>query len=123
MRTIGAQVTVRGFTESAWYRDAPKLDRAVAKGIEAVDWNPFAVDTRWDTQQLGSGAVHTYPEVTVLVNRTDAAASVRDVLTRAEQMFAAGAYWHWYKQCGCEEQDMLEAFEQARCIVANYDAT
>ncbi|KAG5179853.1 Tubulin/FtsZ family, GTPase domain-containing protein [Tribonema minus] len=59
--------------------------------------------------------------VSVCCNSTPVADSIAYTLARAQEMYEAGAYRHWYARHGIEAEDFMAAFEGVQSIVDEYD--
>ena len=58
---------------------------------------------------------------TVLANSSTALDYIGPAYERAEAMFGAGAYLHWYERYGCERGDFEQAFASVRDIIRTYE--
>jgi hypothetical protein len=58
--------------------------------------------------------------VSVAMNRARINEYLSRVIARAEEMFDARAYWHWYAQCGCDELMLMDSLERLRVLRDNY---
>ncbi len=68
-----------------------------------------------------SGSLHATPHsLSIYLNRGHVAGYLEHALTRAEAMYRAGAYLHWYRRYGCQDEDLFYWMEQARTVVADY---
>jgi hypothetical protein len=60
--------------------------------------------------------------MSVCLNRTRIASCLDQVLSRAQNLFNARAFLHWYLKHGCEEDDFREAFEVTRTVIDDYSS-
>lgn len=71
-----------------------------------------------------SSTQHQWPRLarslTVVANMSHVASEFERVLLRSKEMYAHGAYLHWYARHGCEAGEFLEAFEQVDGIIGAY---
>lgn len=113
---LGAQLVMRG-TQPLTEPESAALLRTAEKALRPVDWNPYPLDVRYDEcldTRLASA--------TVVANTGAIADPLAHALDRATAMFEAGAYLHWYRQYGTEDDALREAFATVGAVVASYDS-
>ena len=118
VQTIASQLLFRGGCGPRTETESTKLAAKLRKTLRAPAWSPFPCDMRHD---IGDAAA-AWGSATLVANRTSVAAPLQHALTRAKQMHAVKAYWHWYQQFGMEEDTLLAAFENVGNVVEAYTA-
>jgi len=112
-RTLSAQFIYRGFKASEHEHLLP----AAAKVLQPVPWNPFNVDFRYDATRY---TTTQWSSASLVTNRSTSAAPLDHALGNARAMYDSRAFWHWYTQDGCEDADLLAAFESVQDVVSAY---
>lgn len=91
-------------------------ERRLKQAYRTVEWNPFPVDFYLSQEPH----LQNHKMLTVLANSAHVLDHIEVVLQRAEAMYRAGAYLHWYERYGCRKETFGEAFETLRDVVGEY---
>ncbi|KAM9307768.1 tubulin delta chain-like [Gastrophryne carolinensis] len=86
-----------------------------------VSWNPAPIHCWTDPQNILDPACHAH-SLTVCANHSSAADLLGGVLSKARAMYESGAYLHWYRRYGCEDQDFRDAFSFVGGAAEEYDS-
>ncbi|OCT75369.1 hypothetical protein XELAEV_18030548mg [Xenopus laevis] len=89
------------------------------QSYRCVPWNPFPVDCWTGSQNILDPSQQSH-SLTVCANHSSAADLMRRVIHRAQAMYEAQAYLHWYQQYGCEKEDFQEAFHTLQSVAEDY---
>ncbi|KAM4705571.1 uncharacterized protein WCC33_010398 [Rhinophrynus dorsalis] len=89
------------------------------QAYRCVPWNPFPVDCWTGSQNILDPSCHSH-SLTVCANHSSVADLMRRVKRRAQEMYEARAYLHWYKRYGCEDDYFQEAFHTLNSVVEEY---
>ncbi|XP_074116305.1 tubulin delta chain-like isoform X1 [Sminthopsis crassicaudata] len=92
-----------------------KLQRAYG----CVSWNPFPLSlwTASCDMRDPTGQRHS---LTVCANHSSIVDLLKHTLEKAQKMYSAKAYIHWYRQYGCGEGDFEQAFDTLSSVEAEY---
>lgn len=118
--TLSGQIIARGDTDGSFIRDAPAIRTRLREVYTTPSWNPFP----WDCVTCPDAAFFSHNinnSLTVLANRTNHAAWLRDVSEKARHMTDVGAFMHWYEQYGFTREDIEDCLESCRQIVEAYE--
>ena len=119
-RCLAASVVTRGGAANKLEAEADNLRNKLCKALPAVRWNPMPYTVQISSapalKSLGLPASST-----VCLNRAYSARRFKGTLDKAQGMFDAGAYLHWYQRHGCEEDAFLGAFEALEATWGCYE--
>uniref|UniRef100_A0A8C5PDE0 Tubulin delta chain n=1 Tax=Leptobrachium leishanense TaxID=445787 RepID=A0A8C5PDE0_9ANUR len=89
------------------------------QAYRCVAWNPRPVHCWIDSQNIVDPTCHSL-SLTVCANHSSAADLISRVSQRAQAMYTARAYLHWYQRYGCEDEDFELAFQTLDEVVEEY---
>ncbi|XP_019363562.1 PREDICTED: tubulin beta chain-like [Gavialis gangeticus] len=89
------------------------------QACRCVPWNPFPISCWTDSHSVMEPGSHSH-SLTVCTNHSSSADFLQQVAERAQVMYRAGAYLHWYWRHGCEEEDFRQAFDTLRSVTDDY---
>ncbi|KAG8546514.1 hypothetical protein GDO81_018767 [Engystomops pustulosus] len=98
-------------------RDSVLLKLRQAYGC--VSWNPSAVHCWTDPQNILDPPGYSH-SLTVCANHSSAADLLSRAGTKARTMYRSGAYLHWYRRYGCEDDDFQTCFDTLDSVVDEY---
>ncbi|XP_056374708.1 tubulin delta chain-like isoform X2 [Hyla sarda] len=87
------------------------------QAYRCVSWNPSPVYCWTDPLNIVDPSCHS---LTVCANHSSAADLMSGVLCKARTMYNAGAYLHWYRRYGCEDDHFQMSFEILNSLVDEY---
>ncbi|XP_036594855.1 tubulin delta chain-like [Trichosurus vulpecula] len=93
--------------------------KRLQRAYGCVSWNPFPLSlwtASYDMRDL-TGQKHS---LTVCANHSSIIDLLKHTLEKAQKMYSAKAYTHWYKQYGCEGKDFEQAFDTLSSVKAEY---
>ncbi|KAE8595545.1 hypothetical protein XENTR_v10015795 [Xenopus tropicalis] len=90
------------------------------QSYRCVPWNPFPIDYWTGSQNILDPSQQSH-SLTVCANHSSAADLMSRVIQRAQSMYEARAYLHWYQRYGCEEEDFQGAFHTLHSVVEEYN--
>ncbi|XP_048452120.1 tubulin delta chain-like [Rhincodon typus] len=91
------------------------------QGYGCVSWNPHPLDYWTDPCNIVDLTSPSH-SLTICANHSSVSNYIQRVLEKAQTMYDAHAYLHWYWKHGCEEGDFLQAFEILDSVVKEYSA-
>ncbi|XP_018429705.1 PREDICTED: tubulin delta chain-like [Nanorana parkeri] len=91
------------------------------QSYRCVPWNPSPIQCWTDPQNILDPSCHSH-SLTVCANHSSTADLVRSIVGKARTMHEAGAYLHWYRRYGCEDEDFRAAFDTLNCVADEYDS-
>ncbi|XP_053569698.1 tubulin delta chain-like [Bombina bombina] len=89
------------------------------QSYHCVPWNPFPIDYWTASENILDPSCHSH-SLTVCANHSNAADLMKSVIQRAQAMYEARAYLHWFNKYGCEDEDFQMAFDTLKCVVEEY---
>ncbi|XP_072426217.1 tubulin delta chain-like isoform X1 [Chiloscyllium punctatum] len=91
------------------------------QGYGCVSWNSHPLDSWTDPCNIVD-LVSSSHSLTICANHSSVSDYIQRVLEKAQTMYDAHAYLHWYWKHGCEEEDFMQAFEILDSVVKEYIA-
>ncbi|XP_072031063.1 tubulin delta chain-like [Amphiura filiformis] len=116
--SISTLAVVRGDSTGTFPRSIKSVESKITSAYNCVKWNPFPVDF-W----ISSRNINSHPgtsSITVCANSSSIVEYTESVFKRAQDMFQAKAYLHWYQRYGCDETTFLESFETLNGVINEY---
>jgi hypothetical protein len=112
----------RGDTDNTFNDAVASLDKRIHRVIPSVTWNPFARDIRHTSipPAASHSAIQSVRSVTLACNRSRHIAYLQHVMYKAQLMYDANAYLHWYKRYGVDKEQLGETFETVQSVIDNY---
>ncbi|XP_029444108.1 tubulin delta chain-like isoform X3 [Rhinatrema bivittatum] len=91
------------------------------QAYRCVTWNPFPVDCWIDFKNIIDPGHHSH-SLTVCANHSSVIDLLEWVTEKAQVMYKAHAYLHWYWKYGCEEEDFQQAFDTLQSVMKDYSS-
>ncbi|XP_060680425.1 tubulin delta chain-like isoform X2 [Hemiscyllium ocellatum] len=91
------------------------------QGYGCVSWNSHPLDSWTDPCNIVD-LMSSSHSLTICANHSSVSDYIQRVLEKAQTMYDAHAYLHWYWKHGCEEEDFMQAFEILDSVVKEYIA-
>ncbi|XP_043834136.1 tubulin delta chain-like isoform X1 [Dromiciops gliroides] len=93
--------------------------KRLQRAYGCVSWNPFPLSlwTASCDMRDPTGQRHS---LTVCANHSSIIGLLKHTLEKAQRMYSAKAYTHWYRQYGCEGKDFEQAFDTLSSVEAEY---
>ncbi|XP_039593061.1 tubulin beta chain-like [Polypterus senegalus] len=109
----------RGDQSGSFQHNLNHVLQKLKQGHRCPSWNPFPIDYWTDPQDVVNASPSSH-SLTVCSNHSSVVDFLQQVNERAQEMFKAGAYLHWYRRYSCEDLEFLQAFETVDGIIAEY---
>eukprot|EP00735_Rhodelphis_limneticus_P012468 TRINITY_DN5738_c0_g1::TRINITY_DN5738_c0_g1_i1::g.14556::m.14556 TRINITY_DN5738_c0_g1::TRINITY_DN5738_c0_g1_i1::g.14556 ORF type:complete len:550 (+),score=31.38,sp/P32348/TBG_USTVI/28.21/2e-26,Tubulin/PF00091.20/1.1e-42 TRINITY_DN5738_c0_g1_i1:236-1885(+) len=111
---------VRGESPDRFFAaQSAQMKKTLSQTYNPVGWNPFPWD--WVVSSAQAFPTHKIPRMlTVAANRTNTSHFVEHVLHKAELMFEAKAYVHWYARYGVSAEILEDCFDILHDVVNDY---
>ncbi|KAG8443465.1 hypothetical protein GDO86_012024 [Hymenochirus boettgeri] len=117
--SLSLLAVARGSQEKSFLLSQDSVLRKLKHSYHCVPWNPFPVDCWTGSQKIFDSSQHSH-SLTVCSNHSSTADLIKKVINRAQAMYDARAYLHWYKRYGCAEEDFQAAFQTLHSVVEEY---
>jgi len=120
-RCLAASIITRGDAAGKVEAEADQICKKLCNALPVVSWNPMPYDLRLSGAPPFPQSLGLLASSTVCLNRAYSARRLQGTLDKAKGMFDAGAYLHWYRRYGCEDEAFLEAFNGLEETFENYE--
>ncbi|KAH3787469.1 tubulin delta chain-like [Dreissena polymorpha] len=116
--SLGCICVARGDSTGGFHLHSGSLEPKIRQALNCVEWNPFPVDF-WTAGSNGCGP-RSSASLTIAANSSSVVEYIEGVIARAQVMYDAGAYLHWYWRHGATQDDFQNSFETLRTVVEDY---
>ncbi|XP_053322895.1 tubulin delta chain-like [Spea bombifrons] len=117
--SLSALAVVRSSQSHSFLASQDAVLGKLKQTYRCVPWNPSPVDCWIDTQNVLDPACRSH-SLTVSANHSSAADLMIRVTRRAQAMYSARAYLHWYRRYGGEDEDFTAAFHTLHSVIEEY---
>ncbi|XP_044533023.1 tubulin delta chain-like [Gracilinanus agilis] len=93
--------------------------KRLQRAYGCVSWNPFPLSLWTASYDMKDPAGQRH-SLTVCANHSSIIDLLKHTLEKAQKMYSANAYTHWYRQYGCEGSDFEQAFDTFYTVEAEY---
>ncbi|XP_072509632.1 uncharacterized protein [Notamacropus eugenii] len=93
--------------------------KRLQRAYGCVSWNPFPLSL-WTASYDMRDPTGQKHSLTVCANHSSIIDLLKHTLEKAQKMYSAKAYTHWYSQYGCEGKDFEQAFDTLSSVKAEY---
>ncbi|XP_068952015.1 tubulin delta chain-like [Petaurus breviceps papuanus] len=93
--------------------------KRLQRAYGCVTWNPFPLSL-WTASYDMRDPTGQKHSLTVCANHSSIIDLLKHTLEKAQKMYSAKAYTHWYRQYGCEGKDFEQAFDTLSSVKAEY---
>ncbi|XP_063306923.1 tubulin delta chain-like [Pelobates fuscus] len=117
--SLSVLAAVRSSQDNSFLIKQDSVLNKLKQAYRCVPWNPRPMNCWIDTENILDPSCHSH-SLTVCANHSSAADLISRVRQRAQAMYSARAYLHWYRRYGCEDEDFESAFCTLDGVVEEY---
>ncbi|XP_074053845.1 tubulin delta chain-like isoform X2 [Macrotis lagotis] len=93
--------------------------KRLQRAYGCVSWNPFPLSL-WTASYDMRDSTGQRHSLTVCANHSSIIDLLKHTVEKAQKMYSAKAYIHWYRQYGCEGKDFEQAFDTLSSVETEY---
>ncbi|XP_044150372.1 tubulin delta chain-like isoform X1 [Bufo gargarizans] len=117
--SLSALAVARNSQDYSFLLSRDSVLTKLRQAYRCVSWNPSAIHCWTDPENILDPSCYSH-SLTVCANHSSAADLMSSVVSKAQTMYDAGAYLHWYRRYGCEDDHFQMSFDILNSVVDEY---